>query len=111
MASFEVDVRGKGFGPLVSQLLRAFTYKERQRHMKSIHQDFLLANKLHNKYKDLYGDVPKYWVLYNGVSQASPSDKDTSNYYKLLDNSINIHQNRPWKIPSDDLKIQIWLND
>lgn len=58
--SAEAAFRGKGFGEVMSLLLRAITLKERERARKTIHQDFLLANKLFNKYKDLYGPVPKY---------------------------------------------------
>ena len=58
--SFETSVRGKGFGQVMSQLTRAMSYQERDRTRKLIHQDFLLANKLFNKYKDLYGPIPKY---------------------------------------------------
>lgn len=53
-------IRGKGFGQLASLLLRASTYKNRESELKIIHQDFLLANKLFNRYKDLYGELPEY---------------------------------------------------
>lgn len=58
--SGEGTIRGKGFGQLASLLLRASTYKNRESELKVIHQDFLLANKLFNRYKDLYGELPEY---------------------------------------------------
>lgn len=58
--SFETAVRGKGLGQVISQFIRAFTYTNRESYRKRIHQDFLIANKLYNKHKDLYGPVPKY---------------------------------------------------
>lgn len=58
--SAEAAVRGKGLGQIVSQVIRACTFSSRERQRKSIHQDFLIANKLFNKHKDLYGEIPKY---------------------------------------------------
>ena len=58
--SAEAAIRGKGLGQVMSLLVRALTLSERERARVNIHKDFLLANKLNNKYKDLYGPIPKY---------------------------------------------------
>lgn len=59
-ASFEFNVRGQGFGAFAAQFVRAASFKDRKYHRENIHKDFLIANKLFNKHKDLYGEVPKY---------------------------------------------------
>lgn len=58
--SFDANVRGQGFGAFAAQFVRAASYKERKHQRENIHKDFLIANKLLNKHKDLYGEVPKY---------------------------------------------------
>jgi hypothetical protein len=58
--SVDVAIRGKGLGQLIAYLMRAFTFGDREDSLKKIHQDWLKKNKLFNKYKDLYGELPKY---------------------------------------------------